>query len=131
MGKAASRHIDEVLSSSNNKSTFNLKEEKDMEVKGEEEQPEHKGIQNIVAWDEHLIGQVDAKHILEYACILPLKFPSYFKDERTKDGKGGPSKVRLMLFWGPPGTGKTKLAREFCKDFPRCRFLSKFSQQIC
>lgn len=63
-------------------------------------------------WEE-LAGYEDVKRRVEDAVVLGLKFPEIFRKiaEKTRQGKSAPNRPKIVLFEGPPGTGKTSTAR--------------------
>jgi len=68
----------------------------------------------VVAW-ESVAGLKEAKKLLNEAVILPTLLPDYFTGIR-EPWKG-------ILFFGPPGTGKTMLAKAAASQ-PSTTFLN-------
>jgi ATP-dependent 26S proteasome regulatory subunit len=60
-----------------------------------------------VHWED-VIGQVSAKRALIESIVLPVKYPKIFKGPRAPP--------RGILLFGPPGTGKTMLAKAVAKS---------------
>lgn len=69
-----------------------------------------------------LIGVDEAISAIKDTLELPLKYPYKVAEYRITPPKG-------VLFWGPPGTGKTSLARATAKYFA-CTFYSLRASEL-
>lgn len=74
-----------------------------------------------VKWDS-VAGLENTKELLREAVILPIQFPSLFTGKRTT-WKG-------VLLFGPPGTGKSYLAKALANEAGQAVFMSISSSNI-
>ncbi|KAJ9464958.1 Vacuolar protein sorting-associated protein 4 [Diplonema papillatum] len=68
-----------------------------------------------VAWSD-VVGNAEAKRLLRQALVLPPKYPHLFCGSRVP--------WRSILLFGPPGTGKTQLARAAATELGGCSFFA-------
>ncbi|KAH9254622.1 hypothetical protein BASA81_007379 [Batrachochytrium salamandrivorans] len=77
-------------------------------------------IPNRVRWKKQLdldiVGLDTVKQVLREAMFLPVLQPQLFTGNRQP--------WRALLLFGPPGTGKTAVARAVAKEGDMCEFLS-------
>ncbi|PAA56458.1 hypothetical protein BOX15_Mlig006415g2 [Macrostomum lignano] len=74
-----------------------------------------------VSWND-VAGLDTAKEALKEAVILPIKFPHLFTGKRTP--------WRGILLFGPPGTGKSYLAKAVATEANNSTFLSVSSSDL-
>ncbi|XP_061895492.1 vacuolar protein sorting-associated protein 4B-like isoform X2 [Entelurus aequoreus] len=74
-----------------------------------------------VKWSD-VAGLESAKQVLREAVIFPAKFPNLFTGKRTP--------WRGILLFGPPGTGKTHLAKAVATEAGNATFFSVSSSDL-
>uniref|UniRef100_A0A8C1UMX8 vesicle-fusing ATPase n=1 Tax=Cyprinus carpio TaxID=7962 RepID=A0A8C1UMX8_CYPCA len=106
--------------------------DKGNESDGEGDDPEKKKFQNQLSgaivmekpnikWND-VAGLEGAKEALKEAVILPIKFPHLFTGKRTP--------WRGILLFGPPGTGKSYLAKAVATEANNSTFFSISSSDL-
>jgi vacuolar protein-sorting-associated protein 4 len=75
-----------------------------------------------VTWDD-VVGLEDVKQTLKQTIVLPLKYPSMFKDGKIDPWKG-------ILMYGPPGNGKTFIAKAVATESNSCFFNVRSSDLV-
>lgn len=74
-----------------------------------------------IQWSD-VAGLEQAKESLKEAVIMPIRFPHLFKGKRTP--------WRGILLFGPPGTGKSYLAKAVASEANNSTFLSVSSSDL-